>query len=325
VTALYLVTYGAIARNVTPSALAAALAAIPRDGSTEALLGLDSLADVTSVNAQFVTRAMSYASLPSAMIPNPQLGEFLRGFYRSTFEQALSTPVTPSAVSTATVPSLPILWLRADAGAASPVSRWADLSGNGLDALQAVGGLRPTQAVNVPTGQKVVRFVGAGPNLLATGAPLAFDHFSYLITFESPALSTPGLLFERSVDATAHSGENLYQSSPTTAIATRSAVTHGANLAAGWGVDGAWHLAAYLYDSVGGGALYLDNVAGAPAATFAPLAAQAVSADLFLGARGAGPALPMTGDMRELFVFPSRLSPSDLALLAGYMKAQVGL
>jgi hypothetical protein len=321
---LYLVTYRAVARNTDTATLAAALGAIPRDVDTETLLGLVSLADVTTSAPPFATRAMSYTSSPSAMIPNPQLGQFLRNYYRSTFSQALSTPVVASPVSTVEAPQAPLLWLRADAGVPSPVNRWTNLMGTGIDAVQAVVANQPAQGIAVAIGQQVVHFDAAGPDGLATSAPLAFDDFSYLLTFHSPLAATPGILYERSIDATAHSGENLFESSPSTVVATRSAVTHTANLSVNWGVDGHWHLAAYLYDASAGGALFVDDLT-TPAASFAALSPQAVSATLFLGARGPGFVLPFNGDLRELLVFAERLSPADLASIGAYMKLQVGL
>jgi hypothetical protein len=325
---LYLVTYRAIARNAAPLDLSSSLAAIPRDTDTEGLLGLDSLSDVTTAVGNVVTRSMSYTSLvsPPPMIPNPQLGEFLRGFYRSTFSQALSTPVTVSPVSTVPAPALPALWVRADTGVTSPVHTWFDLSGSDNDLVQAVVGRQPVQVVNLATDAQVIRFAGAGPNGLASSAPLAFDAFTYFVTFTSPLLSTAGFVFERSVDATAHSGENLYPSSGAahSVLATRNGVTHSADLAANWGIDGLWHLAAYAYDVPTGGSLFVDNLA-APAASFVPLGAQAVSSTLFVGARGPAFALPLTADIREIMVFGQRFTAAELAAIAPYFKSQVGL
>ncbi|MGH2997660.1 MAG: hypothetical protein ACRDNM_00010 [Gaiellaceae bacterium] len=322
-TFLYLVTYTAIARNVTPTALATALSAIPRDTDTETLLGLVSLADVMTTNPPFVTRAMSYTSSPSAIIPNPQLGAFLANFYTVTFTQKLGTPVVASPVSTAKAASAPVLWTRADAGAPNPITDWRDLSGHARDLLQELAEPVPALAVFAPLEILVASYVGT--QILATAAGVPFDAFTYLATIRSPLAATPGFLFERSIDATAQSGENLYNSTGAqhSVLARRNGVVDFADLAANWGIDGNFHLVAYTYDVTHGGAVFVDSMA-APAASFAGLTAEAVSARLFVGAR-TGVAVPFTGDLRELMVFDTRFDPSALQAIAPYLKGQVGL
>lgn len=320
-TTLYLTTYTAIARNVAPSVLATAFAAVERDTQTESLLGLNTLTDSTTVNGSFVTRAISYASQSHPLIPDPQLGQFLVNACTTLFSRALGTPVVQSPVSAIAVPEVPILWVRADAGAPGSVSDWTDLSGNGHDLVQASDGEQPSIAVvdNLLAAQF------SGGQLVATAGNLAFDAFSYLVTFKTPALSTPGLLFERSVNATTNSGENLYQSSPTphSAVATRSATTHDADFPASWGVVGVWQFASYTYGHTDGGIVNFDDQGGAGgSASFAGLPTEAVSARLFVGARS-GVALPLTGFVRELMVFPSELNAAQLSPIAEYMQAQV--
>ncbi len=320
-TTLYLTTYTAIARNVSTAELAAAFAAIPRDTQTESLLGFDSLTDATSINGRFVTRSFSYMAQASPMIPAAVLGQFLVNQYTTLFSMGLGTPVVQGPVSTIAVPSVPLLWVRADAGAPGAVSDWTDLSGNMHDLLQATGGEQP--AVAVVDDLLAVHFSGA--QLVATAASLPFDAFSYLVTFKTPLASTAGLLFERSVDATAHSGENLYQSAsaPHSVLATRSATTHTADLAANWGVAGQWQFAAYTYGRPDGGAVaFAEQVGAGGSAAFAALPAEAASARLFVGARS-GLALPLTGFVRELMVFASELTTAQLLPIAAYMQAQV--
>lgn len=321
-TTLYLTTYTAIARNVPAAALAAALSAIPRDTQTESLLGLDTLVDVTAVNGRFVSRSISYMGQAHPMIPDPQLGQFLVNSYTTLFSLGLGTPVVQGPVSVIAVPAVPLLWVRADAGAPSAVNEWPDMSGHGNNLLQATGGEQP--AVAVVDNLLAVQFSGA--QILATAGNLPFDAFSYFVTFKTPLLSTPGLVFERSVNATTHSGENLYQSSPAphSVVATRSAMTHNADLPASWGVAGQWQFASYTYGHTDGGQVLFNEHTGGGGATFAGLATEAVTAALFVGARS-GVSLPLTGFVRELMVFPSELDAAQIAPIAAYMQAQVGI
>lgn len=321
-TTLYLTTYTAIARNVAASALATAFAAIERDTQTESLLGLNNLTDTTTINGRFVTRSLSYVAQAHPMIPSAQLGQFLVNEYTTAFSIGLGTKVVQGPVSTIVVPEVPILWVRADAGAPGVVSDWTDLSGHGNDLVQSTALERP--AVAVIDDRLAVQF--SGGQILASGA-LAYDACSYLVTFKTPLLSTPGMLFERSVDATAHSGENLYQAASlaNSAVARRASTTHDANLAANWGVAGVWQFASYTYGHTDGGVATFDNQGGAGgAATFAGLPTEAVSAALFVGARS-GVTFPLTGFVRELMVFPSELNAAELAPIGAYMQAQVSI
>lgn len=315
---LYLASYRATARNAAPSDLAAALAAIPRDTQTETLLGLVSLADVTTVAAPFVTRSMSYTSAPTAIIPNPQLGQFLTNYYTATFKLALSTSIVALPVATVTVDAAPALWVRADAGAPGPlVDRWHDLSGLGRDLVQPLVGTEPARAVDPTTGLVTVHFGGAAR--LDSSAPLPFDAFTYFVTFQSPGPA--GLLFERGPNATASSGENLFQSAPASIAIRRAGVTHTGNAAVGWGIDVAFELAVMRSTLADGGELLVDGV---QAATTTPLAAEAVSALLHVGNRLGGGS-PLTGDLRELLVFPVGLTPAAIASVSSYMSSQVGI
>ncbi|MCB0397222.1 MAG: T9SS type A sorting domain-containing protein [Flavobacteriales bacterium] len=54
-----------------------------------------------------------------------------------------------------------VLWLRADDLSASPVSSWADQSGNGNDMSQGTGGYQPTWVNSVMNGKPVIRFDGS--------------------------------------------------------------------------------------------------------------------------------------------------------------------
>lgn len=316
---LYLVTYSAIARNVATGDLAAALGAIPRDADTETLLGLVSLADVVTQAPPFVTRAMSYTSTVDPMIPNPELGAMLANFYTSTFSQALSTPVTSSPVSIVDVSLAPIVWARADVSPGPTVASWPDLSGDGNNLVQGAAPNQPARAFNPVIGQTVLHF--AGTQVLDSAHPLAFDAFTYFVSFVSPGPA--GLLFERGPNATTNSGEAVDTSAPGSLLVRRAGVTNTGNASAGWGIDNVWQLAEAFYTRVGaaGGVLSSD---GTSIATVAALAAEAVSAVLHVGAR-TGPAVGFTGDMRELLVFPEGLSTADAAAVRAYMSAQIGL
>jgi hypothetical protein len=323
-TTLYLTTYTAIARNVSAAALANALAAIPRDTQTETLLGLVNLTDTTTTSGRFVTRSLSYSGSPGSLIPDPQLGQFLVNMYTTLFASGLGAPVVQSGVSIVVVPSLPVLWVRADAGAPGlAVTDWTDLSGNGNDLVQASGPEQPGLIVT----DDLLAVLFSGGQIMATAGPLAFDAFSYFVTFKTPLLSTPGMLFERGINATTNSGENLFQSQAPahSVVARRAGVVHDTDLAANWGIAGVWQFAQYTYGRPDGGAAAFDDQGGGGGSGgFAALAAEAVSAPLFVGARS-GLSLPMVGAVRELMVFDSELSAAAISPIALYMQAQVGI
>jgi hypothetical protein len=273
----------------------------------------------------YARRSMSYTSTLGAIASDPVLGSFLIEKYTSSFSQKLSTRVVSSGVVNVPRPAGgPLLWVNAQYGVSGgPVADWTDLSGSGHDLVQAAAPNRPVMqpsgfAPNVAT----VHFDGATSLLHSSGA-LAFDEFTYMLTFQTPLLSTAGMLLERSVDASANSGERLYQSAaPTHSIlARRAGVVHSGDAAANWAVDGNWHVATFVYSRAGGGKLVLD---GAPLATFAGLAAQAVSDTLYVGSNQAL-TLPFLGPIRELMVFASALTDPQIETLAEYMGPQVGL
>lgn len=319
----YVVTYTAIARNTDVATLAAALAAVPRDVDSELFLGLVLLADVTSTfNQIYARRSLVYTAGPVPFAPDPELGSFLVNQYTSTFSQALSTPVQPSPVVNVPRPVAPLLWVNAQYGVnGGLVATWPDLSGLGHDLL-AVAPHQPTQD---PTGfaADTATMFFSGGQVAHSVAPLTFDDFTYMLTWQSPAIAVPGILLERSVDASANSGERLYQSAaPTHSIlARRSGVVHSADAGAGWGVDGHWHVGTFVYSHAAGGALIVD---GTTLATFASLAVQSVSDTLYVGSNSAI-TLPSNAQMRELMLFPSALSASQIQSVAAYMGAQIGL
>lgn len=325
----YVITYTAIARNVSADALATALGGVPRDTAYEATLGLVALTDVTvSFSKLYARRSISYTRGPNAIAPDPELGAFLTNLYTSKFGKAISTPVIASPVVNVPTPTQPVLWVNAQFGAAldssGNVEDWADMSGNTADLLQTSPTDRP---IFVPSAiaddVAAVRFA-TGAKFLQSAAPLVFDEFTYLLTTKTPLTSTPGLLFERSVDATAHSGEHLYQSQGApehSILARRSAVVHSADAGVDWAITGNYQMLAYTYSHANGGALFINGV---QVATFTPLGAESVSATLYVGAR-ASAALPVDADMREIFVFDRELTDPELGAMAAYMDPQVGL
>jgi hypothetical protein len=152
--AFLIARYSAIARNLSPAALAAALQAIPRDVNTESELGLIASLDATvpdGINPNQVTRTMIYPVPAAAPIVAPaNLPEVLVNLYTSTFTQLLRSPVKAAPIETFDfLPSdvaLQRLWLRSDLGItppAGPVQTWADQSGGGFDASQAAAPKRP--------------------------------------------------------------------------------------------------------------------------------------------------------------------------------------
>ncbi len=95
----------------------------------------------------------------------------------------------PSEVPTANLQ----LWLRADSGVTlngSTVSRWADLSGNGHDAVQATASRQPSLVAGRLNGMPVVSFDGVNDKLGFTGSTL-MTQFSLFVVLNNHA-GTPG-------------------------------------------------------------------------------------------------------------------------------------
>lgn len=324
---IYVVTYTGIARNVSADALATSLGGIPRDTDFEATLGLVALTDTTvSFSNLYARRSISYTSGPNALAPDDKLGDFLTNIYTSKFSQLLRSPVIPTPVVFVPTPEAPLLWVNAQYGFSASGQDWADMSGNSNALIQ-------TNLANVPRfdvngaaeNVNTVDFLLSTPTFMQSAAPLAFDEFTYLLTVRSTeAVPTPGLLFERSIDSTAHDGERLFQSqgAPSHSIAVRrNGTTSTGDDGTDWAIDGNWHMVAFTYSHANGGALFLD---AAQIATLAALTPEAVVATLYVGARSTG-ALPVTGQYREAFVFPRELTQVELETMAAYMNPQVGL
>lgn len=327
---LYVTSYLAIATNTSVGALATALAAVPRDVIGETDIGLVNLVDVTTTFlGQYARRTMTFALRtppPVTIATDATAGSFLVNKYTARFSQALSTKVIFEGVQNVPAPlPSPLLWVNAQYSSSDGrVADAFDLTGNTHDLVQAVGADQPVMnpsgfATNVATFE----FDGTHTFFHSANA-LGFDEFTYLLTFQSPLLSTPGVLVERSVNAALHSGERLFQDSGGThaILARRNGVVNDADtVPPTWGVDGNWHVATYVYSRASGGNLIVD---GASLATFAGLAAQGVIDTLFVGAES-GPALAFNGSMRELFVYAAALAPADIDAIARYMGPQVGL
>jgi len=94
----YTSEYTARATNMSPVALAADLAAVPLDASTQELLGLSVESDVTGHSGNVVTRTIVLTDLGAPSdVPIPlgaTLGPVLQGFYTATFARAIGTAVT---------------------------------------------------------------------------------------------------------------------------------------------------------------------------------------------------------------------------------------
>ncbi|HZU83493.1 MAG TPA: hypothetical protein VE987_11275 [Polyangiaceae bacterium] len=98
----YTCVYSAIATNVSSATLASALAAVPRDTATEAVLGVTLVSDHTTTSGdggRIVKRTITYASDASALIPpGAPMASMLQNFYNSTFGRALGTLMTAAPV-----------------------------------------------------------------------------------------------------------------------------------------------------------------------------------------------------------------------------------
>jgi hypothetical protein len=97
----YTCVYTALATNVSAVSLAAALAAIPRDFTTEQVLGLSLSSDhTTEPTSNVVERTIVYTSDATGLIPpGAPMASVLQNFYSSTFGRGLGTPVAAAPVA----------------------------------------------------------------------------------------------------------------------------------------------------------------------------------------------------------------------------------
>jgi alpha-tubulin suppressor-like RCC1 family protein len=122
----------------------------------------------------------------------------------STINAQAGTVTIRQVTFTASAADIPLvglkLWLRADAGIAKDannfITRWADQSSNGYDAVQNVGGNRPLYVPNGLVGKPVIRFngsttcmngplsIGAQISIFAVAAPGANAGAKRIITNE---------------------------------------------------------------------------------------------------------------------------------------------
>lgn len=143
-------------------------------------------------------------------------------------------PTPADYVNPARLPGC-MLWLRADQGVApgvgGVVSAWADLSGNGRDAVQGTVGLQPTyiDASSTFNGLPALHFNGA--NVIATGAFAMGAYTVFMVT--SGQNGTNGYFWTRS--SAGVEVDTLYGSVGHTTYVNRSGVVSGYNHIMNWG------------------------------------------------------------------------------------------
>jgi hypothetical protein len=93
--------YIGIAVNVSTATLAAALAAQPLDTDTQTLIGVSVFSDVTTTSLpNIVTRTIEWQdSTPGVIPPGDPTRDTLQGFYKSTWSQALGTPIFATPIT----------------------------------------------------------------------------------------------------------------------------------------------------------------------------------------------------------------------------------
>lgn len=200
------------------------------------------------------------------------------------------------------------LWLKADSLVLSdgdPVGTWTDSSGNSNDAT-ASGGSRPTYKTNILNGLPVVRF--SGSNLLVS--PLVLNQpMTVLVVLTTT--STSGRWLESAGFSTASRiiGDTYFAGN--LLIYAGSLVTGSS-----WGGT---HYAAWVFDGASS-SIYKD---GTQVVTGNPGSAAITIHTLF----GADSALStgFNGDMPEVIIYNSNLSPTDLSNCSNYLKSRYGL
>jgi hypothetical protein len=201
------------------------------------------------------------------------------------------------------------LWLKADSlslNDADPVTTWADQSGNGRDAGQAVAANKPIYKVNIVNGKPVVRFDGVN-DVMTTAASFGVRTIFYAVTY------TSGVIWGSSLDLT-YFGVNV--------------ATHYLYMGPGGGgvttvgdEPGAWHIWTGKYSSgAGQGIIRLD---GTQAGT-GTHEADTATGTTFIGNRELAD-LPLAGDLAELIGYSGYLSDANCLSVERYLGTKYGI
>jgi hypothetical protein len=208
-----------------------------------------------------------------------------------------------------------------------PVDTWPDLSGNGLDAIQTVGGRQPTYKTNILNGYPVVRFDG-NHEIPAEGAfPITGGQWTSFAV--ASRVGTTGNMCIASSDTNGeHRGPKWAWFADDGAYATafNTAFTSFDDFGGGVSAD-----TFYLISAVRDGSsveTFLNGVSsgGSTATTGTP--EPGVSATpLFLGSdsgRSFG-TQRLIGDIAEVIGYPTALSSTDRQAVEAYLAAKYAL
>ena len=236
--------------------------------------------------------------------------------------------VSSSAFSPSDIAGLQ-LWLKSDAGVLdasdtpitadnTQVKTWQDQSGNGLDAVQANGALRPVwrNAANGINGNPAVYFAS---DIMAT-ANLTAGVYTIFVVHKATA---HGLVYERGVSVNSHDGEYLYTSTGTTIAVRRtdgSARISSKNYTSSWGIGGNTLTTCHQFDGTHAGNTLRVNgsdISLSSAASNNPGTNNATNA-LYIGARS-GRVAPITGFIAEIIYYNSVLPLADVLKVEGYL------
>lgn len=233
---------------------------------------------------------------------------------------ALAGPVgfrLPTSFSPASIPGLK-LWLDASQivglNDGDAVSTWSDASGNGFDATQSVGVVKPVYKTGIRNGKPVVRFDGVDDYLLnasfAVNQPSTWfvvvtttggsPSFRFIVDAHDPGTAREALIYTVATTKWSTYANVFLDESGTTAGSTWKSVQAVFNGASSSIVVGGTTTAGNPGSSNLSGGYNIGTIAGTPA--------------YFFG-----------GDIAEMGCYDSVLSAGNLAALQTYLNAKYAL
>jgi hypothetical protein len=253
---------------------------------------------------------------------------------------ALDTGVPESDAGTWTPAQLPnlALWLDAETNVttANGVLSWADHSGRGHAATQALADFRPALVASALRGHPVIRFDGQNDSLGIADAPsLRWGTGDYTLeivasyTNATNAGDGYGLMYSKQEAPYPYSGVSLWANYPFPSLNTACAAQLQVGADVATAVTGLNDGVARLYAARRVGTV-LDvrlNGASSRSSSVASVNVNAPGQFAFIGGQqtGGGVIQALKGDIAEIVAVGGTLSASDLAKLETYLMSKYGL
>jgi hypothetical protein len=236
---------------------------------------------------------------------------------------------SPASVSIGIYPAAMALWIRADTGVttdANGVSQWNDLSGNGNNLINTAGAPYEPQLVpNAINGRPVIRFNGANPTFMQAGDSPSLEitgdmTIVAVVNFATLAGNTNGMIVSK-VSANQPAPYDYYANSTAVQLYRGNGTGNKSVASTRLPSTGVPHImdvtmqgtnVTHRLDGLLNGSGILSTAisdAGQP---------------LSIGTRGDF-VNRLTGDLAELIVIGSAISPNDAAALEHYLGAEYNL